>query len=50
MVMLTLCNSRGRDRDDWDMIFKKADDCFRLVKAHVPNGSSLGIVEAVWDS
>ena len=49
MVMLTLCNARERDRDDWEMIFQQADDRFGFVGAYVPDGSSLGIIEARWE-
>ena len=46
MLMLTLCNARERDRDDWEMLFKQADDRFHFVSAAVPEGSSLAIIEA----
>jgi hypothetical protein len=48
MLMLTLCNARERDRDDWKMLFEKADSRFRFVDAFVPEGSSLAIIEAIW--
>ena len=48
MLMLTLCNARERDRADWEMLFKQADNRFRFVDAVVPEGSSLAIIEAVW--
>ncbi len=47
--MLTLSNARERDRDDWEKLFKEADNRFRLVSAHVPRGSSLGIIEVRWE-
>ena len=46
--MLTLCNSRERDRDDWAQIFQEADGRFKFVNAYTPEGSVLGLVEAVW--
>ena len=48
MLMLTLCNARERDRDDWEMLFKQADNRFQFVDASVPEGSSLAIIEAKW--
>lgn len=48
MLMLTLCNARERDRDDWQALFHEADERFVLVSAFVPKGSSLGIIEAIW--
>lgn len=49
MLMLTLCNARERDRDDWEVLFKEADSRFRFGSAFVPEGSSLGIIEARWE-
>ena len=48
MLMLTLCNSRERDRDDWAQIFQEADARFKFVDAYTPEGSVLGIAEAIW--
>lgn len=48
MLMLTLCNARERDSDDWKMLFKQADERFHFVGAFVPEGSSLAIIEARW--
>ena len=49
MLMLTLCNARERDRDDWEMLFRESDSRFRFIGAYVPEGSSLGIIEAIWE-
>ncbi|PQE13898.1 O-methyltransferase protein [Rutstroemia sp. NJR-2017a BBW] len=49
MIMFSLFNSRERDADDWDHLFRSADARFGQVKAWVPEGSRLGIVEAVWE-
>ena len=49
MLMLTLCNARERDRDDWKTLFKSADSRFYFVSAYIPEGSSLGIIEASWN-
>jgi hypothetical protein len=48
MIMFSLFNSRERDADDWDHLFRSADTRYGQVKAWVPEGSRLGIVEAVW--
>lgn len=50
MLMLTLCNGRERDADDWKLLFAEIDSRLRLINAFVPEGSSLGIVEAVWEA
>lgn len=47
--MLTVRNSRERDREDWIQIFNEADPRFRFVDAWVPEGAALGIVEVVWE-
>ncbi|KAL8658824.1 MAG: hypothetical protein Q9226_000757 [Calogaya cf. arnoldii] len=49
MVMLTLCNGRERDADDWKELFAATDSRLRFVTAFVPDGSSLGIIEAIWE-
>lgn len=46
--MLSLYNSREREKDDWDMLFREADPRFRNVKTWVPEGAMLGVVEATW--
>ena len=48
LLMMTLCNGRERDRDDWEMLFKKADVRFRFVGAHTPDNTALAIIEARW--
>lgn len=48
MLMMTLSNARERDRDDWEMLFKQADERFQFAGAFVPEGSSLAIIEARW--
>ena len=48
MIMLSLCNSRDREEKDWMILFEQADLRYRDVKAWVPNGASLAIIEAVW--
>lgn len=48
MIMLTLFNSRDRERHEWVRLFGQTDARFRDVKAWVPDGSSLAIIEATW--
>ena len=47
MLMMSLFNSRERDRDDWVQVFREADERFVFEKAHVPQGSVMGIIEVV---
>ena len=49
MLMMTLCNARERDREDWVALFRAVSDHFRVTSAFTPEGSSLGIIEAVWN-
>ena len=48
MIMLSLFNSRDREEKDWAMLFAQADKRYTNLKAWVPEGSSLAIIEAVW--
>ena len=48
MIMLTLFNARERDRADWEQVFREADHRFGPVRAWVPAGATLAIIEAVW--
>lgn len=48
MIVLSLFNSREREMEDWVMLFRQADERYIDVKAWVPEGSSLAIVEALW--
>ena len=47
--MLSLHNSRERERDDWERICQQVDCRFKFVDAWVPEGAALGIIEAVWN-
>ncbi len=47
--MLSLCNSRERERDDWVTIFGEADKRFKVVDVYLPQESTLGVVEVVWE-
>ena len=48
MVMLSFFNSRERERDDWERVCQEVDPRFKFVNAWVPEGSALGMIEAVW--
>ena len=48
MLMLTLFNSREREKDDWLKLFEKADKRFVFSQAGTPKGSALGIIEVQW--
>ncbi|MCJ1310857.1 hypothetical protein MMC25_004525 [Agyrium rufum] len=48
MIMLSLFNSRDREEKDWATLFSQADERYQNVKAWVPEGASLAIIEAVW--
>ncbi len=48
MVMLSFFNSRERERDDWKRVCQEVDPRFKFVNAWVPEGSALGMIEAVW--
>ncbi|CAF9907146.1 MAG: hypothetical protein ALECFALPRED_003076 [Alectoria fallacina] len=46
MIMLSLFNSREREKEDWQSIFQQADARFTNVKVWVPEGATLAIIEA----
>lgn len=48
MIMLSLFNSREREKSDWEKLFAEADPRFGNVKVWTPAGSQLGLVEATW--
>ncbi|CAF9926558.1 MAG: hypothetical protein ALECFALPRED_003473 [Alectoria fallacina] len=48
MIMLSLFNSRDREEKEWVTLFGQADARYTNVKAWVPVGSSLAIIEATW--
>lgn len=49
MLMLSLCNARERDEDDWHKVFAEADPRFKVQRVFTPKGAALGIVDAVWE-
>ena len=48
MIMLSLFNSRDREEKEWVMLFGQADERYTNVKAWLPSGASLAIIEATW--
>lgn len=48
MLMLSICNARERDEEDWRQVFKEADSRFEVLRVFTPKGSALGIVDVVW--
>lgn len=50
MIMFSLFNSHERDADDWATLFQAADPRFGKPKVWIPEGSNLGIIEAVWEA
>ena len=48
MIMMSLFNSREREKKDWEALFAEADSRFQDVKVWQPAGSQLGLIEATW--
>ncbi|KAI9728204.1 MAG: hypothetical protein M1828_004665 [Chrysothrix sp. TS-e1954] len=48
MIMISLFNSREREKADWQDLFKSADSRFQHVTMWKPQGSQLGLIEATW--
>lgn len=46
MIMLSLFNSREREKEDWQDLFQQADTRFTNVKVWIPEGATLAIIEA----
>jgi len=49
LVMLTLLNAQDRTKDEFEMLFKKADPRYRFLGATRPKGCRMSIIEAVWE-
>jgi hypothetical protein len=49
MLMLSICNSRERDREDWQKVISEADPRFKIRSVFTPSESALGIIVAVWE-
>jgi hypothetical protein len=47
--MLQIQNSKEREVQDWEILFKEADSRFRFVGVKQPRGSKLAIIEAIWE-
>ena len=48
VVVMSLFNSKERERADWEALFKDADPRFGNVKLWKPDGAYLGLIEATW--
>lgn len=46
--MLEIGNARERDVDEWETIFRQADERFIFKGARQPQGSALSILELEW--
>ncbi|RAQ98860.1 putative O-methyltransferase [Stemphylium lycopersici] len=49
-TMLEIGNARERDLAEWKGLFEEADTKFKFLELHQPPGSSLAIVEVVWET
>lgn len=47
--MQMLFNARERTAEDWDELLMKADKRFKMVNINRAEGSSLGLIEVVWE-
>lgn len=47
--MLQIQNSRERERQDWEHLFKEADPSFKFLGVQQPEGSKLAFIEASWE-
>ena len=43
--MMTVCNSRERTKEEFEKLFKAADERFQMVDVHRTPGSPLSIIE-----
>lgn len=48
LTMLALLNAKERDDADWTQLFADADPRFKYLGHTQPEGSRMGIMEAVW--
>ncbi|CAG8957850.1 hypothetical protein HYFRA_00000190 [Hymenoscyphus fraxineus] len=48
MLMMTLFNSREREKADWIELFKEADERFCFLDAKKPTVGTMGVIVAVW--
>lgn len=49
MLMLSICNARERDEEDWRQLFLDADPSFKVLRVFTPTGAALGIIDVVWE-
>lgn len=49
LSMLQIQNSRERERQDWEQLFKEADPRFEFLGVQQPAGSKLAFIEARWE-
>ena len=49
LVMLAIQNSREREIEDWARLFELADSRFKFLGATQPIGSTLWILESIWE-
>jgi hypothetical protein len=48
-TMLSMSNSAEREAEDWKRLFASADKSFKWKGITEPKGSSLALIEAVWE-
>lgn len=48
MTMMSLFNSREREKKAWEELFAEADSRYQNVRVWKPEGSQLGLIEATW--
>lgn len=49
LSMLQIQNSRERERQDWEALFREADPRFKFLGVEQPQGSKLAFIEASWE-
>ena len=49
LSMLQIQNSRERETQDWEDLFKDADPRFKFLGIQQPQGSKLAIIQAIWE-
>ena len=48
LIMMSLFSAREREKEDWEMLFRKADSRFQDIRLWKPQNSQLGFIEATW--
>lgn len=49
MLMMTLFNSREREKDDWIQLLRDADIRFQFVDARRPEVGTMGLILIEWE-